>query len=114
MNLFLDDLKEPAWYDLDNVVVVRTFKQAVRYVKTKNEPIETLYLDHDLGGEKTGYDFLTLLVEDLKIIPKEVVIISFNFVGSKRIQSLCEQYDIFCKRATINMTKVTIIGGQSG
>ncbi len=53
----------------------------------KNEVIECLMIDHDLGDENAlnGYNVICMMLED-NIFPKEIQIVSMNSVG---IQNIC-------------------------
>jgi|SRR5712692_5919451 len=59
-----------------------------------------LYLDHDLGEEKTGYDFICNLERELYSIsdmgtdlylPEKIVCVSDNPAGRKRIQQVIDK-----------------------
>lgn len=58
--LYLDDLRMPK--TLGPWVIARSFDEAVGVVKERGFPIYCSF-DHDLGEEKTGYDFAKWLVE---------------------------------------------------
>lgn len=95
MNLFIDDYKQPHWYTLAPVTVATTGEQALEIVaKLGEEPIDTLFLDHDLGEGINGHIFLTKLVEEMGIVPKQVRIISFNASGREKIRLLCQAHNI--------------------
>jgi len=96
MVLFLDDQKDPIWYGLEPgaIYCIRSGKKALQTAKKSGVPLETLYLDYDLGEGITGYTVLEKLIEEYELPPKEVVIISLNPVGIARIKALCERYDI--------------------
>jgi hypothetical protein len=95
MNLFLDDQKEPKLYNIDpsTVVVARSIKAARHYLSKNKEKLNTLYLDHDLGSRDSGYDFLEDLISRGNI-PVQVVVISLNYAGRKRIEALCKENNI--------------------
>ena len=56
--LFIDDIRNPSDYinskHGDYVVEARDYKEAI--VALNNYKFDYIYFDHDLGGEKTGYD----------------------------------------------------------
>lgn len=88
--LYLDDEREPSTdkpWD-----IVRTYDDAVNYVKKHGIP-DYISFDHDLGEEKTGYDFAKWLVEqDLdgkRVFPSdfEYNVHSANPVGAKNIDN---------------------------
>ena len=62
--------------------VARTYDDALRLLRRYS--YEVLYLDHDLGEQRTGYDLLMQLIEDGRVPPR-VECISWNPVGRKRI-----------------------------
>lgn len=95
MNLFVDDYKQPHWYTLAPVTVATTGERALEIVaKLDKEPIDTLFLDHDLGEGIDGHIFLTKLVEEMGIVPKQVRIISLNPAGIDKITLLCRAHNI--------------------
>ena len=92
--LYLDDLrtpKSPGW------VVVRSYDEAVRYVKANGFP-QAVSFDHDLGDAvPTGMDFARWLVtEDLdrRCMPDnfEFNVHSANPVGRDNIEGLLCNY----------------------
>jgi len=97
--LYLDDIRDPKD---SSFIVVRSFNEAVDFVKTNGVP-DYISFDHDLGlepgiNEKTGYDFAKWLVEaDLN---EEIEIpIHFRFnvhsanpIGAKNIEEYLKGY----------------------
>jgi len=75
----VDDLR-----DIDADTVARTYADAVKVADTLDLSCATLYLDHDLGEEKTGYNFIMYLIAE-ENLPKEVLIVSSNPVGRDNI-----------------------------
>ena len=62
--LFLDDLRDTSYVGLlplSSPKIARTYEEAVYIVKNYGLP-SFVYFDHDLGEEKTGYDFAKWLV----------------------------------------------------
>jgi hypothetical protein len=92
MILFVDDVKEPKWFDLpEDTPRALTPKDCIRLWASGGYDI--LYLDHDLGEGMDGSQLLTKLCTDYKK-PDKVFCISLNTVGIKRIQSVCGDFDI--------------------
>jgi len=91
MKIFLDDMKDPAWYGInaDDVKVFRTGEEAAEFILDTKSIIDILYLDHDLGMGMDGYDFLVGLLEHDKAIVKKVIIISLNPAGVNRMAVAC-------------------------
>lgn len=58
--LFLDDERDPS-DSIKDAVVVRTFREGCELIYEAGMP-RTVHLDHDLGEERTGYDFVKFLV----------------------------------------------------
>lgn len=84
LNILVDDLREPIGkFDL----VFRSGGRFLTWVKKSpvSENIGTLYLDHDMGEGYTGYEVITILLEEMKIKPREVRIVSSNPVGIQNI-----------------------------
>lgn len=94
--LMIDDAKEcihivkdlyadfsEKYYQENEVHVVRTYKEGIDELKKKT--YDTLLLDHDLGGTKTGYDILCWLETNAEFIPKNIFLISNNPVGVKNM-----------------------------
>lgn len=87
MNLFVDDLRTPKtnkkW------IIVRNYNDAISIIK--NDNIDYLSLDHDLGEEKTGYDIILYIIEN-NLYPNHVSIHSANPVGFENIAKLLCRY----------------------
>ncbi len=75
----VDDLR-----DIKADSVARTYADAVRIAEQLDLSKAVLYLDHDLGEVKTGYDFISYLIAEDNL-PKEVLIVSSNPVGRDNI-----------------------------
>lgn len=94
--IWLDDErtvpKNLQWFS--EIIVCKTYKQAVNQLNALLEfPHGKIYIsfDHDLGGEKTGYDFAKYIVaNDIHIEGFECH--SFNPVGRKNIEDLMTHY----------------------
>jgi hypothetical protein len=93
MKLFLDDIRDPpdeTW------IVVRSFREAHDWVKQHGFPT-LVSLDHDLGGELTGMDFVHFLINldlDTGTMPDDFsfIVHSANPVGAGNIAGLLDQY----------------------
>lgn len=88
--LLIDDLR-----DIKATVVVRTFEEGIDALKIQG-PFDILYLDHDLGQEtlyqneysndRTGYTIMCFLEEYSQYLPKDIIFVTSNPVGRKRMQ----------------------------
>ena len=82
--LWVDDSKpEPL-----GCSVARTYDDAVRMLTRYDWDV--LYLDHDLGEKRTGYELL-LEMDFAGRVPATVICISWNPVGRARIEALWEE-----------------------
>jgi len=96
MNLWLDDERRaPAgWY------WVRTSKEAIDAVKNFGSKIEKMSLDHDLGGDDTGYKFLCWIEEQVECYGMEfncdITVHSANPVGAIRMRQIINRI-IICQ-----------------
>lgn len=93
--LYLDDIRNPR---SDGFVVVRSFNEAVNYVKQHGFP-NYVSFDHDLGKSdaKTGYDFAKWLVDQdmrYETMPKDFSynVHSANPVGAANIRHFIDCY----------------------
>lgn len=91
MKLLIDDMRSN--FNVD--ITARTFEDGIKALK--DNKIDTLYLDHDLGfahygndysDEKTGYDIMCWLEQNPQYLPGEIVCVSSNPVGAKRIEQV--------------------------
>lgn len=72
---------------------IRTFAEAEYHARTYAEGIDALteeewdilYLDHDLGEDKSGYDVLCFLEEYPEYLPGEIQLVTANPVGRMRM-----------------------------
>lgn len=91
INLWLDD-ERPApegWkhaFDFDHAV------HLVLYYKEEGFTIENMSLDHDLGEEKTGYDFVKWLAEFEHWPTNKPTVHSMNPVGAANMRSVINRY----------------------
>lgn len=80
MDIWVDDCKPCP----EGMAVARTYDEAL--LMMRKHAYDTLFLDHDLGEPRTGYDLLLQLQED-GVCPPKVVCISLNPVGRARIEA---------------------------
>jgi DNA-binding response OmpR family regulator len=85
INLWLDDARNPI---SDSYVWVKTVEEAIEIVK--NNEIEFMSLDHDLGPGKDGYDFVRWIVENKIDVPL-IRVHSFNSSGKDRMEKLLRE-----------------------
>jgi len=84
--LLIDDIR-----NLKADVIARNHDEGLNQL-TFNGPWDILLLDHDLasfdedGIEKTGYDIMCFLEEHPQFVPEDIVCVSGNPVGKKRIE----------------------------
>jgi hypothetical protein len=76
--LLIDDLRVMTVHR-----TARTYDDGI--VALQNGPWDVLYLDHDLGEEKTGYDITNWLEQNPAYQPEAVVLVTMNPVGRENI-----------------------------
>ena len=102
-SMYLDDERHPKterdWF------IVRTYNEALQYIVSHDCP-SYISFDHDLGTEKTGYDFAKALVEfdldsNMSYIPEdfEFNVHSANPVGRDNIRMYLTTYLEMRKRS---------------
>ena len=98
--LYLDDLRDvPMDTENEYYKLVRSYGEFTKWIEMYGFP-DVLDLDHDLGGEKTGYDCLLYLIDCDMIVPKEMRCIrlpelrihSANPVGRENMRILWRNY----------------------
>lgn len=79
-------------------LIIRNFGTAYKLLDYIEQPSTELYLDHDLGEEKTGYDLITIIEKDhhesskwFGLLPAKIVCVSDNGSGRLRIQQVIEK-----------------------
>lgn len=90
--IYIDDMRQPF---IHNAIWVKSYDEAIaamrNAVEVMNMPITlTIDFDHDLGEEKTGYDFAKWLIEQNYI--GKFRIHSMNPVGASNIRQLLKHY----------------------
>ncbi len=86
--LLIDDMR-----DLTADAVARTGEEGIRALQNDG-PWGMLYLDHDLGEGKTGYDVACWLERNPQFLPERVIIVSSNPVGRKNIEAVLRKFYI--------------------
>jgi hypothetical protein len=82
MVLLVDDMRN---YGAD--IIARTYMAGLAVLETGK--ITVLLLDHDLGGNLTGYD---LLKDAKNYLPSKVTLVTQNPVGLKNMQNRLLDY----------------------
>lgn len=99
-HFFLDDIRSPS--NTEDWVIARTYREAVRVI-TYSPVFEVWALDHDLGGQKSGYDFfLHIAMQHSEKLPKKVIVHSSNVVASERMIALAKSLGIKALRGKVN------------
>lgn len=91
--LWLDDERPVAsWFNEGKAEIARTYNDAIDIFLDMNDGTDDICIgfDHDLGEDKTGYDFAKWLVEHQVIGYFSVH--SLNFVGRANIVQLLTHY----------------------
>ncbi|HAU31106.1 MAG: ribosomal RNA methyltransferase RrmJ/FtsJ [Desulfotomaculum sp. 46_296] len=84
INIFLDDLREPP----EDFVLVKTVEECIE--KLKNNQVDILSLDYDLGnGQLTGYDLVKWLVSN-HLYPNVIILHSMSRSGRESMLALLE------------------------
>lgn len=99
MKIYVDDTRNAP----KDFVLANNYKSAINIINENKENIEFLSLDHDLGGNKSGYDICLYLVEN-EIYPKEINLHSANPVGVRNMYQLLDRY----MPKTIQITKKSL------
>lgn len=81
--ILVDDLREIDGIDL----VIRSDKEFFENIEEIKEE-DILYMDNDLACEKDGYQLLEYLIEEKKIRPNKVGIVSMNPVGRNNMEKI--------------------------
>lgn len=88
--IYIDDERIPPQAKESWTTCSRTYESALMAIeKYKNEELY-IDFDHDLGGEKTGYDIAKYLIENN--IPAYYSVHSANAVGKFNIEQLLNHY----------------------
>lgn len=87
MRIYVDDTRSAP----KDFILANNYKDAINIINRNKDDIDCLSLDHDLGGNKSGYDICLYLVEN-EIFPKEINLHSANPVGVKNMYQLLDRY----------------------
>jgi len=79
MEILVDDIRT---FGVD--IIARNYSAAQKVVLGCGTEIDVLWLDHDLGEEKTGYDLIQWMMQ-IQYKPRKVRIVSLNPVGRENI-----------------------------
>ena len=96
-HVWLDDFRPPMTPQTESIAWVKTYDEFVAQVKTFGDKISSciVHFDHDLGGDKDGYDCAKWLIDwclgNGYGVP-DYDIQSANPVGRKNIESVFESY----------------------
>lgn len=91
VRLFVDDQREPEWFGLEGWTVARTSAEAIA-ILSRGRVVECS-LDHDLGGDDTGYK-VACWMEANGVWPKDGTRChSANPVGKQRIEAAIRKSD---------------------
>ena len=85
--LWVDDCKPAP----TGFAIARSYDTALRMLRSFD--YAELYLDHDLGETRTGYDLLMQLIAEGKV-PARVECISWNPAGRKHILAALENFRV--------------------
>jgi CheY-like chemotaxis protein len=77
------------------VVSAGSYKEAIAALET-GSPYDVIFLDHDLGTRKSGYDVARYLIEEMSedLWPEQVIVHSLNIIGGPRIVRLLQDAGI--------------------
>jgi len=101
VKLWVDDCKPCP----DGFAVARTYDDAL--AMCRRFEYDAIYLDHDLGESRTGYDLL-LQLHAIGRLPPRVEVISWNPVGRARIIAALKEI-----AAGIPSSRCTVCGHRS-
>lgn len=81
MDLLIDDVRSMPYG-----IIARDYESGLKMLRMGG--FDCLYLDHDLGEIKTGYDLIKQAVEEGIELPDKIAIVSSNPVGRDNIKRL--------------------------
>ena len=90
IRLFVDDIRCPDYFGLAGWTVVKNSRDAIQTLQQGN--VVECSLDHDLGGQDTGYKVVCWM-EEHNVWPRDGVFChSANPVGKSKIQSVIDRH----------------------
>jgi hypothetical protein len=89
VRLFVDDLRDPALLGMKGWIVARTSSEAIAILSQGN--VTECSLDHDLGGDDTGYRVVCWMEKNNIWPPNGTCCHSANPVGKAKIESVISQ-----------------------
>lgn len=98
VRMWLDDVRDPAYFGCIGWTWVKTYEDAVQLLATGT--VVEASLDHDLdglssvgyvSGERTGYDVVCWMEEHNVWPPEGVHVHSFNPAGAKRMLAVIDR-----------------------
>lgn len=88
MKIYLDDMRPlPAWAEENNWILVGTYDEIIKHLKTGK--VTEVSLDHDLGLQPTGYDILLWIEEKVvneEFVPPAISIYTMNLAVRGRME----------------------------
>jgi hypothetical protein len=85
VKIFLDDMRPCP----NGFILAKNYKECITLLK--NNKVDVISLDHDLGGNKSGYDVVKYMVE-YDIYPSTIILHSANPVGVQNMEQLLKRY----------------------
>lgn len=90
INIYLDDLRpEP-----DGFVLAKNVEECIKLFSENK--VNIISLDHDLGEELTGYDFVKWMITGYVYgeldLPKTIILHTANPVGRENMAQMIERY----------------------
>ena len=92
MNLWVDDVRKPPEHQFESFVWAKSYNEAIGYLASGL--VKTIFLDHDLGLCKTGYDiacWIERAVINGDIVCPTINCHSMNPVGRQKIQVVIDK-----------------------
>jgi hypothetical protein len=113
--LFVDDEKDPKWFDLDPTQIHRSTSYDSALDLIRKNVYDIIYIDHDLGDKYRDGSHLITEYGLMKKPIEKVCCISWNSAGIRRIVAACHDFGIPCEvHGQKVFNRFEIIDGQSG
>ncbi len=104
LTVLIDDLRD--FRDGRDAVVLRTSPHALDYLRELDQPIDELWLDHDLGGDDTIRPVVLYLEErafnDERVDVGEILVHTANPVGAAAMVAGLQRYGYNAKRIGVD------------